>query len=245
MSHPEIIAVVAEKGGNGKSTVAQCLAVSAWLDGKGVVIFDMDNQRSVVKWTARRDQDDPVAEHVTPAQLDNKIAEYTDLGADLIIIDTPGRLDSAVHAAVKRSNLVIVPCPANAKSLETVEDTFRLILDADNVRRPIFVTLTKATPNAVQTPEEARAYVREIERDFSLPLVICPSILHRYQVYEDADNVGLTPQEMPQKTSTGTLIPPTNKATDDIKGLYNFSIKVLKKFNEEREELYDTAKIAS
>ena len=238
MSEPSIIAIVAEKGGNGKSTVAQCLAVAAWLDSKAVAVFDMDNQRSVVKWAGRRDQDDPVAEYVSPAQLDEKIAEYADIGADLILIDTPGRLDSAVHAAVKRSHLVIVPCPANAKSLETVEDTFRLILEADRVRRPMFVALTKATPNAKSRPDEARALVREIERDFSLPLVVCPSVLHRYQLYEDADDNGITPQEMPSYTTSGEPINPVIQATKDIEGLYKFSTEVLKKFSETEKEAH-------
>lgn len=238
MSDPSTIAIVAEKGGNGKSTVAQCLAVSAWLDGKAVVVFDMDNQRSVVKWAGRRDQEDPVAEYVSPAQLDEKIAEYEELGADLIIIDTPGRLDSAVHAAVKRSHLVIVPCPANAKSLETVEDTFKLILEADRVRRPMFVALTKATPNAKSRPEEARALVREIERDFSLPLVVCPSVLHRYQLYEDADDDGITPQEMAAHTSAGEPINPVVQASKDIQGLYKFSTEVLKKFSQNEREVH-------
>lgn len=245
MGEPSIIAIVAEKGGNGKSTVAQCLAVAAWLDGKAVAVFDMDNQRSVVKWIGRRDQADPVAEYVSPAQLDEKLAEYAEIGADLIIIDTPGRLDSAVHAAVKRSHLVVVPCPANAKSLETVEDTFRLILEADRVRRPMFVALTKATPNAKSRPDEARALVREIERDFSLPLVVCPSVLHRYQLYEDADDNGITPQEMPTKTASGEPINPVIQATKDIEGLYNFSTQVLKKFSETEGEAGHGYQIAS
>ena len=52
------IAVVNGKGGVGKSTLATALAVHAASEGKRIAVVDMDPQRSVVEWWARRGKTD-------------------------------------------------------------------------------------------------------------------------------------------------------------------------------------------
>ena len=52
------IAVVNQRGQR-ESTLAQCLAVAAYLDDKGVAILDMDPQGSAYKWAQRRKEKDP------------------------------------------------------------------------------------------------------------------------------------------------------------------------------------------
>lgn len=214
-----IIAVVGQKGGPGKSTFSQCLAVAAHLDGKAVAILDMDDQCSVMKWKARRGDDDPAVLQVTPAELDSKLQQLGEI-ADLVIIDTPGRLDSVVHRVIQRSDLVIVVTPPTAKEIETVENTFDLIMKADNVRRPMFVVLNKVRPNAKSKPGDAREFIRQLERDFALKLPVCDDMLHSYAVYDDADLLGRAPQELE----------PNSQPARDIRGVYKRTIKVVNKF---------------
>ena len=49
-----VIAVVNTKGGVGKTTLAAALAVRAAQESKRVAMVDMDPQKSLVEWWARR-----------------------------------------------------------------------------------------------------------------------------------------------------------------------------------------------
>jgi len=44
------IAILGQKGGSGKTTIATALAVRAGKDGKSVALFDLDPQGSATLW---------------------------------------------------------------------------------------------------------------------------------------------------------------------------------------------------
>lgn len=49
------IAILSQKGGSGKTTVAVHLAVCAELSGKTAAIIDLDPQASALEWRTRRE----------------------------------------------------------------------------------------------------------------------------------------------------------------------------------------------
>ncbi|WP_341713527.1 division plane positioning ATPase MipZ [Erythrobacter sp.] len=118
-SAPHRIVFANEKGGTGKSTTAVHVAVALAFGGARVVAFDLDHrQRTMCRYfenraetMARRGIELPTAEsHVVEdmdeSQFEAFIAEHA-VGADFVVIDTPGRDDPlARHAATTADTLV-------------------------------------------------------------------------------------------------------------------------------------------
>jgi len=53
------VAIISQKGGSGKTTIAVHLAVCAELHGQPTLILDLDPQASACSWLARRGEDTP------------------------------------------------------------------------------------------------------------------------------------------------------------------------------------------
>jgi chromosome partitioning protein len=56
----QVVAIIGQKGGSGKATVALGLVVKATLSGKSVAIIDLDPQTTAANWSDRRQDDNPV-----------------------------------------------------------------------------------------------------------------------------------------------------------------------------------------
>ena len=116
---PHRIVFANEKGGTGKSTTAVHVAVALAFRGARVVAFDLDHrQRTMCRYfenradtMARRGIELPtaechVAEGMDESQFEAFVGEHSK-GADVVVIDTPGRDDPlARHAATTADTLV-------------------------------------------------------------------------------------------------------------------------------------------
>lgn len=87
------ICIAAQKGGAGKTTLAQCLAVEALRQGMPSAIVDLDPQHSAMAWGERRTEREIDAPAVVTVPANTTLrAVVEDLqgrGAEFIIIDTP------------------------------------------------------------------------------------------------------------------------------------------------------------
>ena len=106
----EVIAVIAQKGGTGKTTLAISLAVAAQRAGRTAAIVDLDPQATASNWGDRREADSPAIVSAQPARLAQVLKAAEEGGADLVVIDTPPRAERAAMEAAKASDLVLVPC---------------------------------------------------------------------------------------------------------------------------------------
>ena len=89
MSQPtKIVAVLAQKGGVGKTTTAIELACSAHLAGLAVGIIDLDPQGTAASWGDRRQADAPEVVSGQAARLGVLIEAAQGNGADLLVLDT-------------------------------------------------------------------------------------------------------------------------------------------------------------
>ena len=88
------IALIAQKGGVGKTTMAVSLAVAS---GLRTAIFDLDPQESASIWADRRKSDLPHVEFLTERRLAEGLKTAERGVFELAIIDTPPALGVATN----------------------------------------------------------------------------------------------------------------------------------------------------
>jgi chromosome partitioning protein len=107
----KIIALVTQKGGSGKSSIASSLAVAAALAGEKVLALDLDPQGILAEWAKLRKGVAPSVAHVPPnksAQLGELLSSAAN-NYSLAILDTPGADSPATHNAMSAADLCLVP----------------------------------------------------------------------------------------------------------------------------------------
>lgn len=204
----QTISLLTQKGGSGKTTLAECLAVASVLDGRPSVILDMDPQGTAKSWKGRRGEDDPAVIPVTMANLAEEMDRARQASAELLFIDTPARLSDWAMEAAKVSDLVIVPSRPTVKDLERVEASIKLA--TVYAVRPVFVVLTQVRPRG-DRDVQAEEYIKA--RKFP----VCPARIGDRVVYQDSDTLGLTPLETE----------PAGKAAREIEQVYLYTVKLL------------------
>jgi len=204
------IAIIGQKGGDGKTTLALCLAVAAAAAGQDVAIIDLDPQANAANWKDRRSgSDNPAVISAQVSRLKPTLQTAEDYGASLVLIDTPGRSDSAAIEAARAADLVLVPARAQIFGLETlqaVRDVLRVAGD------PLaYVVVNGIHPQATKGAEAAKALIE------SFGFNVAPMHLCQRGSYAEAPTTGKTAPELE----------PAGKAADELQRLYMFTMELL------------------
>jgi chromosome partitioning protein len=96
-----VLSFVTQKGGAGKTTLAIGCAVAADQAGHKTLILDMDPQGTAEAWYQDREAETPKLACVTAADLPKALDGARAEGFDYVLIDTPGRDEPAVAAAIR------------------------------------------------------------------------------------------------------------------------------------------------
>ncbi len=202
------IALIAQKGGTGKTTLALSLAVAAQQAGKETLVIDLDPQGTACNWSDRREADSPLVLDAQPGRLPKALEKAAEGGIEFTVIDTPPRSEQAAMAAVKAADLVIVPCRPQAYDLETIPNTLELIrLSGDK--------LAFAVLNAV--PWQGSRHEQAIEVLQRLEMSVCPTMFGQRAAFGDAGSFGQTPGEYD----------PRGKAANEIRKVYEYTSSLL------------------
>ncbi len=121
------LALVSQKGGSGKTTLCLNLAIAATLQKKTVVVIDLDPQQSAARWSRLRASETPVILPGHGPNLAELVARAADNGADLCLIDTAPKSESAALIAAKLSNLTLIPCQPSNLDLDAVADSVNIV----------------------------------------------------------------------------------------------------------------------
>ena len=186
----QVLALLAQKGGAGKTSLALALAVEAGGVGKTVIVLDTDPQASACRWRDRRQVPEPAVIDVQPARLQFALGAAAEQGVDLVVIDTPPRSESAALEAARVANLVVIPCRAQILDLETVPATQQLLALAGNP--PAVAILSAVPPRGARAAQARRAIAR-------FGLLVCPHTLGHRAAWGDSNALGLTVMEYPPR----------------------------------------------
>jgi chromosome partitioning protein len=197
----ETLAIIAQKGGCGKSTIAVHMAVCAAMYGQRVAIIDADPQGSAFDWNQEREAGrkfDAVKANVN--DLPGLLRKAEAAGTELAIIDTAPHMDKYAAAVAQLADFVLIPSrPAffDLKAMAATVMTLRM------TKTPRAVVINGA-PHGYRLVEEARASLEKAG------VTVLPDPVHQYAALSHAVTGGLSIHEYA----------PDSPAAAEIEALY-------------------------
>ena len=210
MTTLNVVAIVAEKGGVGKTTLALSLAVAAVQAGRKVAVLDLDPQATAAQWTDRRTPEFPWVVATPATRLKAAIENAQGQGVDFVVIDTPPHAGADAVEAARLADLVLVPMESHLYSLETLPKLGNMLKLAGDV--PASFVVSKSSVQGKEA-QDAAAYIA------GQGFEVCPVTLHLRAAHRHAGNVGQTAQEYD----------PKGKAAEEAQKIYMYTLKLLTK----------------
>jgi chromosome partitioning protein len=204
-----IVAVLSNKGGSGKTTLAINLAVASELARKPAVLIDIDPQASAKSWHDNRHDKSPPVISAQASRLSELIETAKKHGAALVIIDTPPHSETASLAAARAADLILIPCRPGILDIRAISTSADL---AALSKTPAIAVLT-ACPHRGSLPDEATTAIKT----YGLP-VAPVRITHRSAFIHSLT----ASQAVLEYDRDG-------RAGEEIKQLYKFTIAQLHK----------------
>jgi chromosome partitioning protein len=202
-----IVAIVSSKGGVGKTTVTQCLAVEALRQGIAAAIIDADPQKSAADWGEQRaaaDMDAPTVIALGSKSLASVVTDLKKRGAGMIFIDTPPHSAPAINAALDVSTGSIMVTRPNPMDLRALEATWSIV---SRMKKPAAAIFTQTPPgNRARALGLAQSRLEELEMPF------CPTPISYTLSFPYAQAEALSVQERE----------PTGKARAEIAEIWGW-----------------------
>ena len=186
-----IILVGGEKGGSGKSCLAQNLAVYLQQQNRDILLLDADPQGTTTDWVKERDENDAL-QNIPSVQASGNIRQVlTDISKRYqdIIIDAGGQDSEALRSAMTLATHMLLPFRPKRRDLKTLNHIEQLIKLATAVN-PTLVTRAVIT-QCPTLPNQAQRILDAKEACESFGLSALEQYTTKRTVYDDADEKGL------------------------------------------------------
>jgi chromosome partitioning protein len=153
-----VIALISQKGGVGKSTLARAIAAVAARAGLKVRLVDLDpQQRTLLLWEkARRDNEiwpEIVIEALAAEEAPIALARVD----DLLILDLPGQMNEAALQVALRAHVVVQPTGPSLDDLHPAELVFHALVRCGVPRERLVFALCRLLNQAEEN--KARTYL--------------------------------------------------------------------------------------
>ena len=134
------VAVLQQKGGCGKTTLAINLAAAAHLEGHRTLVVDMDRQASAFDWSAAR-VDGSRLEGLVVVKADRALAlpRFREIarGFHYVFLDGPPRLGDVTQSAAVAADVVVLPIQPGPFDFWAVAETLESLDHADQIREQL------------------------------------------------------------------------------------------------------------
>lgn len=196
------LALISQKGGVSKTTLATALAVAAEADGRRTALFDLDPQASAAFWKDTRQAEAPAVVALPSARLAHMLRAASEAGTDLAIIDTPPFAKDIAFEAAQHADYILVPTRPAVLDVMAMTKTLELVR---HYGKPAAVVLTFCPPHGKEVADTIDA----VEQ---LGAQLAPVRMHTRVAYSRAQQTGLVAQEFE----------PDGKAAYEIQQLWKF-----------------------
>jgi chromosome partitioning protein len=194
------IAVIARKGGSGKTTVALNLAIAAHLRGLSAWVADTDPQRSSLDLLRLRRKAGPRVAAADGRELYALQAASARTGVDVLVIDTPAAEEQQLSNAIVLADLSLFVVRPTLVDFFYLARTLKLVR---HLNKHALVVLNQAPhrrggvePPAVRKAHEALAL---------LQLPVSPAILRTRAAYQSALEQGCSAEESGDPAAAGEV----------------------------------------
>ena len=203
-----IILVGGEKGGSGKSCLAQNIAVYLRTEKKATVLMvDCDPQRTTSDWIQERNSSSQLG-NINCVQLYGKIRnELLSLNNhyQYVIVDCGGQDNLALRSSMSVADHILIPLRPKRRDLKTVPHMEDIIATCKMVNPKMnaafVITQCPSLPSLASRILEAKEVCRSFDVD------VLDAITYARNIYDDSEESGKSVME----------IEPQGKAADEIR----------------------------
>ena len=188
---PKVIAILNQKGGVGKTTLAVHLATALARKKRTVILLDADPQGSALDWAAARHGDPLFPVVGLPKSSIHKELPALAASYELVIIDGPPRVYDVARSAIMAADLVLVPVQPSPYDVWAAKEIIDLLTEASIYKpnlRKAFIINRKIANTAIGRD------VAEALSEYPIP-VLESAICQRVAFAESATQ-GLTVYEL-------------------------------------------------
>ncbi|MGO3082265.1 MAG: ParA family partition ATPase [Psychrobacter celer] len=214
----KVIAVLNQKGGSGKTTIATHLARGLQLQGHSVLLVDSDQQGSARDWRAV-DEDNPVPViGLDRPTLDKDLKNVSD--KEFVVIDGSPQATNLALSAIKAADFVLIPVQPSPYDVWATSDLVDLVQQriemTDGKLKAAFVV-----SRAIQNTNIGKE-VAAVLQDYNLP-VLDARIVQRVS-YPNSASVGKTVFET--ESSKSSAVTEITQLVNEIKTFFDEEVEL-------------------
>ncbi|MFQ5561328.1 MAG: AAA family ATPase [Nitrospinota bacterium] len=191
-----ILLIGGEKGGSGKSCLAQNIAVYLQIQKRDVLLLDADPQGTTTDWVKEREANEALVSLASVQASGNIRQTVKDLSKryEDIVIDAGGQDSEALRSAMTIATHMLLPFRPKRRDLKTLTNVEQLIKLARAVNPELIaravITQCPALPSQVKRISDAKGACKSFDLE---PL---ESVTTHRNIYDDADEDGYSVLEM-------------------------------------------------